>query len=106
MGKLSFYRQARQDGGIRTAVELNEETVFHSFKKGAKEEDPALLWWVDLRCEGPGLPKDAAGARRWLITHAGLIKDGFGRLAEKLHAGLDVDIYPFQWGDFHKLPKR
>ncbi len=106
MGKLSFYRQARQDGGVRTAIEVNEDTVLHHFEEGGDESDPSLLWWVDLRCEGPGLPKGAEEARRWLLTHAGSIKEGFGRLAEKLHAGLDVDLYPLQWSDFHGLPKR
>src|SRR5438874_11167209 len=106
MGKLFFYRQTRQDGGVRTAIEVNEDTVFHRFEEGDEESAPSLLWWVDLRCEGSGLPRDAEEARRWLLTHAGPLKDGFERLAEKLHAGLDFDIYPIQWSDFHGLPKR
>ena len=53
MPNLTFYRQKRVDGGVRTGVELDGETVASLFEEGDPERDPALLWFVDLRCEGP-----------------------------------------------------
>ena len=50
--ELSFYRQKRQDGGIRTAVTVDGDTVLHRFQPGEGASDPALLWYVDLRCAG------------------------------------------------------
>ena len=70
MPNLTFYRQARIDGGIRTGIELDEDAVFEHFEEGGPELDPTLLWYVDLRCQGPGLPDEPRKAREWLIDHA------------------------------------
>ena len=40
MPNLTFYRQARIDGGIRTGIELDEDTVFEYFEEGGSEPDP------------------------------------------------------------------
>src|SRR5438874_10628438 len=100
MHTLSFYRQARQDGGVRTAIEVDSETTFHQFEPGSEESDPALLWYVDLRCEGEDLPSEPEDARKWLLANADLIKHGFRLLADKVAAGVDWSVYPVEWGDF------
>jgi hypothetical protein len=53
-----FYKHVRRDGGIRLGVEVDDVTAFHHFLPGSKELNPALLWWVDLRCYGRKLPDD------------------------------------------------
>lgn len=105
MHSLTFYRQGRADGGIRTGIELDGDTVFGQFEEGGPEPDPVLLWYVDLRCQGPGLPDDAHGAKRWLLDHEEIIRDGFLRWAAELEAGADVELYPLQWSHFSDVPR-
>src|SRR4051794_4076762 len=105
MAGLTFFRQARIDGGVRTGVMIGEFTVLHRFEEGSADHDPALIWSVDLRCNGSGLPVDAEGARRWLLEHEGIIRRGFVRFADELQAGVDVDPYPLQWEGFEGTPE-
>jgi len=58
MPTITFYRQARRDGGIRTGIEIDQNTVLMRFDRGRKESDPALLWCVDVRCSGARLPRE------------------------------------------------
>lgn len=97
VAQISFYRQQRQDGGLRTALTVNGEHVFHQFEEGKSPSDPALLWFVDVRCEGPRLPQDAEAARHWLLDHTEIVQRGLTSLAEKLRAGLDIDAWPLEW---------
>jgi hypothetical protein len=104
MHELTCYRQKRQDGGVRTAIELDGETVFHRFEEGSEEHDPALLWYVDLRCEGEQLPGEAEAARDWLLNHVGPIKQAFQQVEEKVSAGVDRSTTPLSWSDFPPTP--
>ncbi len=104
MHTLAFYRQQRADGGVRTGIEVDDETVFHKYEPGGEDHDAALLWYVDLRCEGDHLPEDAESARTWFLANADLIKEGFRQLAEKVAAGVDMAAYPVTWGDFAAPP--
>ncbi len=97
MAMLSFYRQVREDGGIRTGIELNGTTVFERFESGGDDYDPALVWYVDIRCESNNLPQAAEEARDWLQRHGKYIRDGLPVLAAKLQAGVDVGSYPLRW---------
>ncbi len=104
MPKLVFYRQKRVDGAIRTGVELDDETLTERFEDGGGEPDPALLWYVDLRCEGPGIPGDGDDAWRWLLDRSSIIREGFSRYTEEIRAGADRDIYSLIWGGFRDVP--
>jgi hypothetical protein len=104
MPKLTFYRQQRIDGGIRTGIELDGETIYGLFEEGEEEVDPRLVWYVDLRCEGPRLPQTTRGARKWLLDQAPMISDGFVRCAREIRAGIDPDIYPLFWDKFPDAP--
>src|SRR4051812_22412222 len=105
MPELTFYRQKRVDGGVRTGIDLDGVNVCEEFEEGHEERDPALRWYVDLRCSGEGLPSDADSAREWLLEHEKLIRDGFSRYANQLAAGADPDDYPLQWSDFQPPPQ-
>jgi hypothetical protein len=94
MHKLIWYRQKRFDGAIRTAVDVDDVLLLHRLENDCNEPDPALLWYVDLRCEGQRLPTKAAAARRWLLENSEIIRQGFRGVAEELRAGMDVDAWP------------
>ncbi len=105
MPSLIFYRQKRVDGGIRTGVELEGETIVEEFEEGDQDRDPALVWYVDLRCEGTGLSVDPNEALEWLISQQPEIVQGFHEFAKECEVGTDADSYPIQWGKFSGLPE-
>ncbi len=97
MAKIVFYKQVRDDGGIHTGIEVNGVTCFDLFEIEGEEYDPALIWYVEVYCEGEALPSDAPGARRWLLDQTTVIKAGLFELAAKLQVGLDHNAYPLHW---------
>ncbi len=104
MSELIFYRQARIDGGVRTGIELDGMTLAERFENESSEPDPVLVWYVELRCEGPGIPEISAEAYRWLIDHSREISEGFARCATETSVGVDPDSYPAFWRDFDNTP--
>jgi len=92
MSKITFYRQAREDGDVRTGLSIDEDVVFDRYE-GRSRQDPVLRWFVDVRCEGK-LPTVADDAREWLLDHAGIIKSGLEEFGAKLNAGIDIESWP------------
>jgi len=97
MQELTFFRQARHDGGIRMGIELNNEVLLLNHLESGPaelEDDPlasALLWFVDIRCRGKELPTEAEAARRWFLLNRGMLKEGLEEFAGELLAGTDDD---------------
>jgi hypothetical protein len=104
MAKLTFYRQGRADGAIRTGIELDDEMIFECYEKSGSEVDPTLLWYMDLRCKGSAVPSEAQEARQWLLDHEDVIRAGFLRCAHDFEAGRDVDLCPLLWSEFSGIP--
>jgi hypothetical protein len=103
---LTFYHQKRLDGGVRTGIMLGENTVLGRFDEGTEDYNPALIWSVDLRCNGLGLPSTADEARQWLIAHEGVIREGFRRFADELTSGSDpTGAYLLEWNRFPDPPQ-
>jgi hypothetical protein len=110
MPKLTFYRQKRFDGGIRTGLEWGFEfdatsegdaTLLERFEPGDEDRDPSLLWFVDIRCDGPGVPRLLEEAPRWFLSTKPVIDDGLARFADHLRrVGSDLDDYPLEWSEF------
>jgi hypothetical protein len=102
MPTLTFFRQARRDGGIRTGIDVDDRTVLSRFEPGRRDEDPALLWYVDVRCTGPRLPRDIDAARQWLTRHAIQVRqalealEALEALAAQAPEGLDPSEWPVQ----------
>lgn len=105
MSKVVFYRQLRMDGGYRTGLEVDEETVYGLFEEGQTDDDPRLRWFVDLRCVGSKLAKSAHLARAWLLKNSPTILDGFARCSQEVRAGIDPDLYAISWADFKDVPE-
>lgn len=95
--ELIFYLQKRQDGGTRTAVALDDDTLLHRFETGQKPSDPALLWYVDVRCKGARLPIEPEKVRQWFLDQGPVIRKALSTLSEKLRAGVDLELWPLQW---------
>lgn len=97
MPEITIYQQERKDGGLRTGVQCDGQTLLHHFQEGSEEYDPALLWFVDLRCEGemPELstPEEA---RQWLAQWSDLLHDALNMAINELSSGLDVDFQPWE----------
>jgi hypothetical protein len=98
MPTITFFRQARRDGGVRTGIDIDGRTVLSQFQQGwrAADNDPALLWYVDVRCDGPRLPTDVDHARQRLLRHAGHVVQVLEALADKAPEGLDPSEWPLQ----------
>src|SRR5438309_4855135 len=96
MSTITFFRQARQDGGIRTGIDIDFDTVLARFEAGDESADPALLWYVDVRIEGAKLPRSAEAARKWLIEKGPAIRKSLLRTADETSAGMDVSEWPLQ----------
>ena len=101
MTKLNFYIQARADGGRRSGIEVDGETLHSHFEPGCGEPDPSLLWYIDIRCKVDSLPRDEYATTKWLIDHSDLFREELLVLSERLYAGLDVDLWPLQ----HRIVK-
>ncbi len=89
---LTFFRQARDDGGIRTGIDVDGNTVDY-FEDGTGD-DPALSWFIDLRVVGDDVPADPQHARQWLLENKSLVNRGYQVLADKVRAGIDPDVIP------------
>jgi hypothetical protein len=96
MSTLILFQQARVDGGVRTGMEVDGTTAFMDFQEGAEEYDPALLWYIDLTCEGELLPHDAEAARQWLRGASPAVVRALETAAEELRLGFDSDVRPFE----------
>ena len=96
MNEMTWFRQKRVDGAIRTGIDVNDTYVFHLFENESNEPDPVLLWFVDVRCKGARLPTKPEEARKWFLEHSEIVRAALLNLAEELRAGMDVDVPPLQ----------
>ena len=98
MTTVTFYHQERVDGGVRTGLEVDGYTLLEEFRGGPGERDPALLWYVDVRCEGSVPPfQTADDVRQWLRGAAPGLRDALLLAATHLAAGVDVELAPWEW---------
>jgi hypothetical protein len=97
MASLTFYRQARIDGGVRSGVDVDGVAVFERFQSGTREPDPVLRWYIDVRAEGKDLPREPEQVRAWFLSHASIIKPALLALAEKLQVGIDDEVWPYEF---------
>ncbi len=96
MPEITLYRQVRRDGGTRTGIEIGTDAAFSRFDEGAPDRDAALVWYVDVRCAGPQLPRERNAAREWLLRHGDEISGLLNTAATTVPAGHDSIESPLQ----------
>lgn len=95
MAQIEIYRQQRADGGIRTGLEVGGEQLLQSFEPGKGEPDPAIEWYVDIRCKARGKgPRTSAEAMAWLSAHSELLRTALERAADRVPVGTDPSVWP------------
>lgn len=92
MPKLTFFRQMRMDGGIRSGLEYDGAVILEHFEPGADESDAALKWYMDARCVGPKLIfHEREPARQWMLDRKDILAPALVHLAQELKgAGIDI----------------
>jgi hypothetical protein len=96
MTQLTFYQQQRVDGGLRTGIDLDGQTLAESYLSGEEETDPALKWYIDLRYRGANLPTDVDAVRNWFRSREAECVLTLQQVSEELTAGLDRDVLPYR----------
>lgn len=94
MVTLTFYKQVRQDGGIRAGIQLDGEALLERFEPGIGDSDSALAWYIDVRCEMNDAPSEPTAARRWFLDQANVFREQLLKLSQEVRAGIDTDIFP------------
>ena len=97
MSTITFFQQSREDGGLRTGIEIDGLSHLELLEIDGEEYDPALSWYVELQFDGDALPSSAEAARHWLLDNSDFIQVGMKAMAEKLSVGLDARSDPLQW---------
>ncbi|MEZ6233191.1 MAG: hypothetical protein R3B68_03280 [Phycisphaerales bacterium] len=95
MAKIEIYRQKRVDGGIRTGFSVDGARLLQHLQAGSPEPDPALEWFIDIRCtvRGKG-PASESEAQTWLTEHSEFLRDALRAAADDIPVGIDADLWP------------
>ena len=96
MATVTVYRQERVDGGVRTGVDVGDEPVLMEFRAGPGQEDPAILWFIDVRLEGQDISPVPSDVRSFVALSLESIKSAVATAADKLAVGLDASWWPFR----------
>jgi hypothetical protein len=95
--ELTFYHQVRADGGERTGIDLDGQSLLQHYQEESSDFDPSLLWYVDIVCQAATLPDDPERARNWFLEHEAFFGDAIRNVArEELGAGFDTEVRPFR----------
>jgi hypothetical protein len=93
MTEISFYKQMRNDNGIRYGIMIEGEGVWVHFDAGSGI-DPGLLWFVRVELEGESLTADPEAARQLFVTYAEPICALLAELIEALRQESDPLVWP------------
>ena len=97
MSQITFFRQARADGGIRTGVELDGNLLLHRLDEGAADDDPGLIWFIDVGFEGEGLPHEAELVRDFLLGRKSETAAALAQFSDEISAtGVDSGAWPLR----------
>lgn len=94
MAGVQFYHQERVDGGRRSGLTVDGNTVLHGFVPGGEEYDPALEWYADVTIPTQNPPSEST-ARGWLAANGQVIRDALVAAAGQLECGLDNSAMPW-----------
>jgi hypothetical protein len=92
MSEVTFYHTEREDNGRRTGLAVNGfiPEGMETFVPGDDDDfNPAIRWYVDVRCPVEKAPKSVRNLRVWFQEHADRIQAALEEVALRLEAGLD-----------------
>lgn len=86
--RIRLSRHVRADGGITDHLSVGDREV--AYNAVGVEDDPRLVWWVDLETEAAsGTPP-----RRAFLQRRGELQTRLEELAESVEVGIDPDGWP------------
>ena len=108
MTEITFYRQKRRDGSIRSGLHCSGPFDLESFEPGPADiaDDPyapVLDWIIDLQLDVPEEPIDAESGRRILLACSEPISSQLNQKIADLGVGFDTSL-PVTLTDFDQLP--
>ena len=108
MTEITFYRQQRRDGSIRSGLHATGPYDLENFELGPEQlaDDPyanVLDWFIDLQLESPTDLKNAEAARDELLACKSAIRSGLNLMIQELGVGVDSSS-PLTWQNFPELP--
>jgi hypothetical protein len=89
MAQITLYKQVRRDGGERVGVDVDGERLLDGYRPGTADEDPSLLWYIDVRCTMSNLSSDPTAVQRWLRDNSVVLRAALRTAAQQIGAGLD-----------------
>jgi hypothetical protein len=109
MTEITFYRQQRRDGSIRSGLELNGEPQFgliQSWPSETSDDDLSMVldWYIDLTIQSPNPidHSDPEQTKNELLKLQASIQHGLNQLANSMGAGVDFES-PVIWSKFPEL---
>jgi len=109
MTEITFYRQQRRDGSIRSGLELNGEPQFgliQSWPSETSDDDLSMVldWYIDLTIQSPNPidHSDPEQTKNELLKLQASIQHGLNQLANSMGAGVDFES-PVLWSKFPEL---
>jgi hypothetical protein len=109
MTEITFYRQQRRDGSIRSGLELNGEPQFgliQSWPSETSDDDLSMVldWYIDLTIQSPNPidHSDPEQTKNELLKLQASIQHGLKQLANTMGAGVDFES-PVIWSKFPEL---
>ena len=108
MTEITFYRQQRRDGSIRSGLHATGPFDLENFELGPEDlaDDPyanVLDWFIDLQLESPTDLINAEAARDELLACKGAIRSGLNQMIDELGVGVDSSM-ALIWQNFPELP--
>ena len=108
MTEITFYRQQRRDGSIRSGLHATGPFDLENFELGPEDlaDDPyanVLDWFIDLQLESPTDLINAEAARYELLACKGAIRSGLNQMIDELGVGVDSSM-ALIWQNFPELP--
>jgi len=102
-GSVTFFRQKRFDGGIRTGISADGTLLLHRFDPGDLEnENPALEWYVDITLSAEDIPENLDNLKSWLVQQQKSVSSVLREIGREFRAGTDFPELPFRYEK--KLP--
>ncbi len=109
MTEITFYRQQRRDGSIRSGLELNGEPQFgliQSWPSETSDDDLSMVldWYIDLTIQSPNPidHSDPEQTKNELLKLQASIQHGLNQLENSMGAGVDFES-PVIWSKFPEL---